>query len=177
MFSTSFQMWKCPSSLPCLCCCFKAFTGGKRPSSQPHQRCCFNAFQAKHVQAHYHPHTMLLFQCRNGGKHPHQCCCFKAFTRCKHPSSLHIPVLLFRCLSDKERPSSLTHTTPCCCFNAVLTANVQAHINHTSVAVSKPLLAANIQAHCTHQCCCFDASQAKNAQAHYHTHGVAVSML
>jgi hypothetical protein len=87
------------------------------------------------------------------------------------------PVLLFRCLSGKERPSSLPHHTPCCCFNAIMAANVQAHKNHTSVAVSKPLPAANVQAHNHTSVAVFDAFQAKNVQAHYHTtHRVAVSM-
>jgi len=72
---------------------------------------------------------------------------FQSLYRLRTSKLTTTPVLLFRCLSGKERPSSLPHHTPCCCFNAIMAANVQAHNNHTSVAVSKPLPAANVQAH------------------------------
>ena len=93
---------------------------------------------------------------------------FQSLYRLRTSKLTTTPVLLFRCLSGKERPSSLPHHTPCCCFNAIMAANVQAHINHTSVAVSKPLPAANVQAHCTHNSAAvFDTFQVKNVHAHY----------
>ena len=133
LFPTSFQMSKRPSSLPHLCCCFKAFTGCERPSSQPHQCCCFDAFQAKNVQAHYHTThrvavSMPLWRRTSKLTITTPVLLFQSLYRLRTSKlTTHTTVLLFRYLSGKERPSSLQQNTQCYSLNAVWRRTSNAH--------------------------------------------------